>query len=98
MDRETITLTYRDARELMKDLKALGAHNMTAGRARGLTGKGALRKMLAAYEQFRHQGKLPASYEIIYGHSWAPETTDPHPDAGVVRVPLSRLQYSKKRP
>ena len=36
LDVERYTLTYDDARGLMRDLKAIGAHNSTAGRARGL--------------------------------------------------------------
>ena len=27
-----------------------------------------------AYEVFRHDGVLPASYEVIYGHAWVPDT------------------------
>ena len=37
LDVERYTLTYDDARGLMRDLKEIGAHNATAGRARGLT-------------------------------------------------------------
>lgn len=73
MDMETLTLTYNDARDLMRDLKTLGAHNVTAGRAHGLTGKGRLQTMLAAYEEWRRDGVLPATYEVVYGHAWAPQ-------------------------
>ncbi len=70
LDVERICLTYSDALELMRDLKAIGAHNVTAGRPRGLTGKSRLRKMQAAYEAFRRGGRLPATYEVIYGAAW----------------------------
>ena len=73
MDMETLTLTYTDARGLMRDLKTLGAHNVTAGRAHGLTGKGRLQAMLAAYEGLRRDGVLPATYEVVYGHAWVPK-------------------------
>ena len=72
MDTEYITMTYRDAMGLMKELKQIGAHNVTAGRRRQLTTRAQLKQMLAAYEQFRMDGLLPASYEVIYGHAWAP--------------------------
>lgn len=72
MDVEQLTLTYEQARDLMRDLKQLGAHNRVVGRRRGLTGKGQLAAMLQAYETFRWQGRLPATYEVIYGHAWAP--------------------------
>jgi len=73
MDAERITLTYPDVYKLMRDLKAIGAHNVTAQRARGLTGKAVLKRVEQAYEQFRQQGVLPASYEVVYGHAWAPQ-------------------------
>lgn len=73
MDVEHITLTYDDARGLMRDLKSIGAHNVTAGRRRGLMGRGRLAAFSAAYEKFRKQGRLPATYEVVYGTAWAPK-------------------------
>jgi malonyl-CoA O-methyltransferase len=91
MDVERCTLTYADAHALMRDLKALGAHNVNAGRARGLTGKSRLERMIAAYEGFRREGRLPATYEIVYGQAWVAERqTAPSPD-GEVRIPVSRI-------
>ena len=71
MDTENITLTYKEGMDVMRDLKAMGAHNVAAGRNHGLTGKQKFQQMLANYEQFRdHSGLLPATYETIYGHAW----------------------------
>lgn len=70
MDMEYLTVTYPDAKSLMLDLKAIGAHNVTGGRPRGLTGKTAWRKALANYEALRKDGKLPATFEVVYGHAW----------------------------
>ena len=72
MDMEYITLTYADARALMRDLKAIGAHNATAGRPRGMTARAAFARVEANYEQFRRDGRLPATFEVIYGHAWVP--------------------------
>ena len=72
MDVEHFTLTYKDAYQLMRELKTIGAHNVASERRHSLTGKSRLQKMLAAYEGFRHNGKLPATYEVVYGHAWAP--------------------------
>lgn len=72
MDMEHFTLTYEDVRALMRDLKAMGAHNVTAGRRRGLTGRQALARMEAEYEKLRREGVLPATFEVVYGHAWAP--------------------------
>ena len=73
MDVDQLTLTYDSVDEIMRDLKQLGAHNATHGRPRSLTGKGRMAAMRAAYEQFRRDGLLPASYEVVYGHAWVPE-------------------------
>jgi len=74
LDVERYTLTYDDVKQVMLDLKAIGAHNATSGRGRGLTGKGFLNKVIQQYEQFRVNGKLPATFEVIYGHAWKPIT------------------------
>ncbi len=70
LDVERLTLTYQDVLALMRDLKVIGAHNVTAGRPRGLTGRGALRRVEAAYESARREGLIPATYEVIYGAAW----------------------------
>lgn len=71
MDVERLSLTYRDVSALMRDLKAIGAGNAAQGRPRGLTGRARLRALDDAYEQFRAaDGRLPASYEVVYGHAW----------------------------
>jgi malonyl-CoA O-methyltransferase len=71
MDCERITLTYPDVVGLMRDLKAIGAHNVTEGRPRGLTGRRALATLADAYATFRRpDGTLPATYEVVYGHAW----------------------------
>jgi malonyl-CoA O-methyltransferase len=95
LDVERYTLTYSDARDLMRDLKAIGAHNATAGRARGLTGKSTLARMLAAYETARRDGRLPATYEVVFAQAWVPERpASRQRDQGSpeVLVPLSRLR------
>ncbi len=71
IDRDVITLTYQTMLGLMKDLKAIGAHNMDVKRQKGLLGKSKFEKLKKAYEDFRWQdGQLPATYEVIYGHAW----------------------------
>jgi len=75
LDVERFTLTYDDVKSVMRDLKSIGAHNATDGRARGLSGRGFLTKLEASYEQFRlgeksDGGKLPATFEVVYGHAW----------------------------
>jgi len=75
MEMEVLTMTYADLKSLLRDLKGIGAHNAAADRARGMMGKNAWRKLEQAYEAFRKEGRLPASYEVIYGHAWAGDKT-----------------------
>ena len=94
LDVERYTLTYDDARGLMRDLKAIGAHNATAGRARGLTGKSTLARMLAAYEGFRREGRLPATYEVVFAQAWCPTgpiRTKGQPKSEAV-IPVSQIR------
>lgn len=92
MDVERFTLTYAEVRDLMRDLKDIGAHNANAGRARGLTGKGALARMTAAYEARRRDGRLPATYEVVYGQAWCPVAPPRRKGLpGEVVVPISRI-------
>ena len=94
MDVERLTLTYPNVDGLMRDLKTLGAGNVTAGRARGLTGKGRVQAMRAAYEQYRRpDGLLPVSCEVVYGHAWGPLPSQNRSRAGGPAVfPLSQLR------
>lgn len=93
MDAERFTLTYPDVYGVMNELKALGAHNAATGRPRTLTGKGRLRTMAAAYERYRDNGRLPATFEVAYGLAWAPAVSSANNrEEGVVKVPLSALQ------
>jgi malonyl-CoA O-methyltransferase len=78
LDVERFTLQYLDVRRVAADLKATGTHNSTAGRARGLTSPRKFAAMQAAYEQFRRDGRLPATYEVVFAHAWAPT----HPRRG----------------
>ena len=77
LDVERVTLTYPDAVALMRDLKAIGAHNANAARARGLTGRRRLAAMQAAYERRRRNGTLPATYEVVFAQAWGPAARQP---------------------
>jgi len=70
MDMEVITLTYADATTMMRELKAIGARNATRGRPRGLIGRARWQRVLSALEAFRRDGRLPATFEVVYGHAW----------------------------
>ncbi|MFV2004069.1 MAG: malonyl-ACP O-methyltransferase BioC [Gammaproteobacteria bacterium] len=81
MEAEIMTVTYDTVDGIMHDLKAIGA-NVTAEsppdkqKVRGLAAKSVLHTVRQAYEQFRQNDLLPATYEIIYGHAWKPKPAD----------------------
>lgn len=70
MDMEVITLTYDSVDDLLRELRAAGSSCAMKARRHGLTGQAAWRKARAGYEALREAGKLPASFEVIYGHAW----------------------------
>ncbi len=78
MQMEQLTLTYADAPAMMRDLKAIGATNATLARPRALMGRRRWARALAALEAMRRDGRIPATFEVIYGHAWkvAPRRTE----------------------
>jgi len=94
VDVDRMVLTYDRVDGLMQDLKVLGAHNVNRDRSRGLTGKSMMSAMRESYEQFRRDGKLPASYEVIYGHAWAPDqlVLDQIQEDGATMIPVDTIK------
>lgn len=93
MDAERLTLTYARMHDLMRDLKTLGARNATEQRPRTLTGRARIAALESAYEAHRTDGRLPASYEVVYGHAWAPLQK---PQSDGVAIPLSAIGGRKR--
>jgi len=98
LDAEHFTLTYANAADLMRELKALGATNADARRARGLTGKSRYRHALEAYEPFRRDGVLPATYEVISAHAFGPDVGQPRRGQGgeIASFPVEKLRGSRR--
>ena len=86
MDMEKLTLTYTEPMALMRDLRAIGARNATAGRPRGLMGRHCWQRMIEALETFRRDGRLPATFEVVYGHAWKPEPRVAADGRAIVRM------------
>ena len=90
MDMEHITVTYAQPEALLRELKNLGASNATRGRSHGLMGRTRWHKMLRALEAMRQDGRIPATFEVVYGHAWKGEpkrTAEGHPIVKVSRRP-----------
>ncbi len=56
---------YESVLALMRELKAIGAHNVTQGRRKSMTGKMKMQAMICEYEALRTNGLLPATFEIV---------------------------------
>ena len=76
-DVDIITLEYPDVLSLMRDLKAIGAHNAASDRSPGLTGKKKFSRVLEAYEPYRRDDRYPATYEVVYGVAFGPKEGQP---------------------
>ena len=97
MEMEMLTLTYADLKSLMIDLKGIGAHNAAVTRRRGLLGKSAWQKLEQAYEAYRIAGRLPASYEVIYGHAWVGDKTHREDGRQVIEFKIAQRQIKQGR-
>lgn len=84
MDVDRLSRRYPDVTTLMRHLKALGAHNVSAARPRHLVGRRALEELRRAYEAYRKDGHLPTTYEVVFGHAWKAAA----PGSTAVEVPL----------
>jgi malonyl-CoA O-methyltransferase len=68
MDMEVITLTYPSPGAFLADQRHLGVRDALLGRQ----GWRDWRRLFAAWPQDAER-RLPASFEIVYGHAWKPE-------------------------
>ena len=92
LNTEKIILTYNSCRQLMYELKYIGAKNVNNGRRKTLTGKNRLKKVFEHYETYRTNKKLPVTYEVIYGHAWKS-----HPRQQTQSVTLEEVKSKLKK-
>ena len=104
LDVEHFTLTYDKPLGVLKDLKAIGATQVSSSQpgqsVKGLTGKQRFTQMLNAYETQRTDGRIPATFEVVHGHAWAaPEIIKgPHRDRnGIVEISLDDIPIQPSR-
>ncbi len=98
MDQEIVTLTYTDLKPLLRELKGIGAHNVLPGRSTGLMGRQRWQRMVDAYETFRKDGRLPATYEVVYGHAWKPAFSPRKTVGGEQQIELAEFKRMLKKP
>lgn len=59
-------LRYRQVKDLLDELKTLGAHNVNEGQRQGLTGRRRIQGLLQAYQAFYTGEYYPATYEVLF--------------------------------
>lgn len=82
-DSETITVSYPDMLALMRDLRGMGETNALTARRRFLS-RATLARAGAIYaERFAGaDGRIPATFEVLFLTGWAPHPDDAKPRPG----------------
>jgi malonyl-CoA O-methyltransferase len=90
MDMETITVTYESIDKLLADVRAWGGNPLLT-RRRGLLGRSAWSRMRQALESLRRtDGKIPLTFEIVYGHAFRPAPKKTADGESIIRLDLPR--------
>lgn len=81
IDRDTIVATYADAFALMRDLRAMGEQNAAHLRRRTVSRRCTMARAAEIYaEKFgRPDGRIPATFQIVYLSGWAPDPSQQAP-------------------
>lgn len=99
LDRDEFTLKHDDLGDLMRELRTLGATNAMRERRRSLTGRARFARAAQAYEALRgDDGRLPATWEVVYAHAWGPQPGTPIRVGGVdeVQVPVAKIPIRRR--
>jgi len=80
-DRALLTVTHASAVHLMRDLRAMGETNVMADRRRSFLRRGTLMKAAELHEAHfaDAEGRIPATFEIVFLTGWAPGPDQPKP-------------------
>ncbi|HYD62917.1 MAG TPA: methyltransferase domain-containing protein [Noviherbaspirillum sp.] len=90
MDMETITVTYETMDKLLADVRAWGGNPLLT-RRRGLLGRGAWARVKQHLESLRRaDGKIPMTFEVVYGHAFRPAPKKTAEGETIIRLDLPR--------
>ncbi|MBM3391855.1 MAG: methyltransferase domain-containing protein [Betaproteobacteria bacterium] len=81
MEMERITFAYAGPRGLLRDQRRLGVRDGLFGALGFREG----RRVFRAWEAQRRDGRLPATFEIVYGHAWKAEPKETADGRSIVR-------------
>lgn len=97
MDVDRLRRGYPDLRALMRAIRPLGAQRTAAGRRPGLSGRGTLERLQAAWPAYDDGGRVLASWEVVFGHAWGAQT--PRAGTGDAReyhVPIESIGRARR--
>ena len=100
-DADIITVTYTDAFALMRDLRGMGETNAVAARTKVFTRRTVLFDAAARYADLYGgtDGRIPASFQILYLAGWAPHDSQQRPlRPGSATARLAEALGSDERP
>lgn len=93
MDTEVLTMTYPSLDGLFRDLRQSGSGCAMHGRRPGLMGRSAWQAARAEYDKNMKDGRLPATFEVVYGHAWKVQPKKAADGSAIVRFdPKQRLR------
>ncbi len=75
VDQEMLAVTYKDLTAMLHELRAMGQGNAVAQRHKKILPKSFWPSVAQHYPM--ENGRLSASVEILYGHGWSPDASQP---------------------
>lgn len=79
-DSVPLKVTYESPWSLMKELRAMGENNALLDRLRVPTRRSVLIRACEIYvDTFMENGRIPATFELIFLTGWAPDVSQPQP-------------------
>jgi malonyl-ACP O-methyltransferase BioC len=80
VDADTVTVSYENALDLMRDLRGMGEANAIAERRKDFTRRSTLLRAAAIYEDlYAQEGRMPATFQILSMTAWAPHASQQKP-------------------
>ncbi len=75
LKREVWVRHYPAVRDIMVELKGIGAHNLNESRPKGFTGKSRIKRLMSHYETYRKTEGLPTTYVVGVVHYVKPSSS-----------------------
>lgn len=87
MDMEVITVTYDTPERLLEDVRSWGGNPLQT-RRRGLLGKAGYAEVLRVLASMRRpqDGKIPLTFEVVYGHAFKPQPRTTQSGEAIIRL------------